>query len=182
MSILDSFEAWVGPNYGSTKVRLLVLGESRYDEDYHDRHIIQGVINGGGKATFTKLVQAVLGRHHSDPEYDAVGFWKRTLFYNYNTSFYPGGPRVPLSQKTRLAPRNQEILCTVLKRYRPTHCIILGKGNWLSISPFLQQSSPYYSITIDQHRTIFSYINHPSVGFRYQDWTGNLSEFLSRES
>jgi hypothetical protein len=83
------FEPWVGSQYGNESPRLLNVGESRYDEEFTDRKIIQERLNGNRSRTITNFVQAILGTRHWEPGYDETGFWNRVLFYNYNTTFSP---------------------------------------------------------------------------------------------
>ena len=65
----------------------MIVGESRYDEEFTDRKIIQERLNGNRSRTITNFVQAILGTRHWEPGYDETGFWNRVLFYNYNTTF-----------------------------------------------------------------------------------------------
>jgi hypothetical protein len=181
--------AWVGPEFGSEVPRLLVLGESRYDEDFTDREIIEWRVArrfpGRKRRTFTNFERAVLGQEHL--EADAQSFWNRTAFYNYNRSFFPGGPRVDPSYRVRANPQNVDTLRRVLRDLKPTHVIVWGLGNWNSIhagSPWTPDDrvpgthEPYCSTTIDGHRIIFTRVRHPSAGFSSQYWNPVLSKFL----
>ncbi len=55
------FEPWVGDQYGNRELRLLVIGESRYDEEFTDKQIIHGQVIGNRHKTFTNFVQAATG-------------------------------------------------------------------------------------------------------------------------
>lgn len=178
LELEPELQLWKGPDYEKSPLKVLVLGESRYDEDYSDKRIIQEIINGNRNGTFTKFVQAVLGKHHSDPQYDSVGFWNRTMFCNYHTRFFPGGPRISPTKEI-CNVQNQKHLQAVLRKYKPTHCIVWGKRNWSNVEPMLQKNESHYAITLDNHKTLFCYVTHPSVPFRYQEWNKSLSEFLS---
>lgn len=55
---------WVGPEYEHAQLKLLVLGESRYDEDFTDCKIIEwriaGKFEGGRSRTFTNFERSIL--------------------------------------------------------------------------------------------------------------------------
>jgi hypothetical protein len=170
-------EPWIGPDYDKSDLKLLVLGESRYDEDYTDQTIIQTKIDGQRKQTFTDFVQAALGKHHSDPEFDAAAFWNKTIFYNY-LFFFPGGPRIPVAEKMRANKENWRTLERMLETFKPTHCIVWGVGNWRSIEPNLRKRSPLYFTEVKGHKTLFVYVKHPSTGFSFDKWTLCLRTFF----
>jgi hypothetical protein len=180
---------WVGSEFESAVPKLLVLGESRYDEEFTDRKIIEWRIarkfEGGQRRTFTNFERAVLGQEHS--EGDARAFWNRTAFYNYNRSFFPGAPRVNLSYRTREKLQNAGSLRSVLGQLKPTHVIVWGLTNWDSIDtgprwkddaiPGSQEPCGY--ATIDAHRIFFTRVQHPSAGFSSRYWAPVLSKFLA---
>jgi hypothetical protein len=64
------FEPWHGPQYGKSKPRLLVIGESQYDEAFTDKQIIQERVNGQRHRTYTNFVQAAIGTRHWEQGYD----------------------------------------------------------------------------------------------------------------
>lgn len=182
-----NFKPWVGSQYGRRFPKIMVIGESRYDKEYTDHQIVdEGV---GGRA-HTKFLQAILGRHHTDPLYDPNAFWEAAIFYNYNTNFFPGRPRIHLDKKVRNAKPNKIVLRKMLAKYRPSHCVVWGVGNWSSIEvdghewgperqvPHLAYSHTYCTIDIEGQRILFSYVKHPSCGFPRDRWTMILSAFL----
>ena len=181
------FEPWIGKSYP----RLLVLGESRYDEEYTDKKIIESLIRGDRIRTYTNFVQAVVGKRHWEEEYDQVAFWERTIFYNYLTNFFPGRPREAPPWDQRVDPQNQRILKSMLQTYKPTHCIVWGYDNWETIEveaaewgpeqpiPGLVDAHKYCSMDVEGNVTLFSYVVHPSTGFSYDRWRAVLSAFLS---
>jgi hypothetical protein len=184
---------WVGPEFESADIKLLVLGESRYDEDFSDRKIIEsqiaGDLPGRQRRTFTNFELAALGQEHSEP--DARAFWRKTAFYNYNRSFFPGGPRVRQSYRTRDNKQNVSSLRRVLQELRPTHVIVWGKTNWDSIdagsqwtldAPLAGTQEIYCSTMIDGHTTLFTYVHHPSAGFSSRYWAPVLSQFLKLQT
>lgn len=180
---------WIGPDYESATPQILVLGESRYDEEFTDRRIIEyrvaGQFRAGQRRTFTNFERAVLGCKCSDDQGRA--FWLRSAFCNFNRGFFPGEPRVALDYRIRAHPRNATCLRSVLQELRPTHVIVWGKGNWDSIDaaePWSRDETipetrePFCSTTIDGHRVLFTRVRHPSAAFSWQRWAPALSEFL----
>ncbi|HLA28625.1 MAG TPA: hypothetical protein VJZ49_12090 [Syntrophales bacterium] len=189
---VTKFEPWKGPAYGNGTTNLLVLGESRFDEDFTDRKIIEYLIGGNKHRTFTNFVQAALSKRYWEEGYDPFVFWDKVLFYNYLTTFYPGEARVPPSSDQREDPQNRKILRSVLQKYKPSHCIVWGCENWDTIAvegecwspewpiPGLADPHNYRSVVVDNHPTLFSYINHPSsIGFSFERWGAVIAAFVA---
>ena len=180
---------WVGPEYERSQLKLLVLGESRYDEDFTDRKIIEwriaGKFEGGQSRTFTNFERSILGQDHSVA--NARAFWNRTAFRNYNRSFFPGKPRVNLDYMTRVDLRNASCLRKVLQDLKPCYVVVWGLNNWDSIdagSPWTPDQwipgtrEPFCSTTIEGHTTLFTRVHHPAAGFSSHRWAPALSGFL----
>jgi hypothetical protein len=180
------FVPWVGSRYGKDALRLLVLGESRYDEEYTDKQIVRDHLSEGGK-TFTNFVQAATGLRRWEEAYDPRAFWERTIFYNYNVTFFPGKPRAALSWSRRACQENTKMLRKVLEKYKPTHAIVWGKKNWDSIKvdganwtsekPIPGAREHPYCM-VDGHSTLFARVKHPSGGFAFYEWAPMISAFL----
>lgn len=191
---IETFDPWIGPNYCHSTPKLLVLGESRFDEEeWTDKKIIEDKIEGSPHKTFTNFVQAALGLHHTHDDYNAQAFWKRVIFYNYNTSVFPGHPRVPLDWETRCDPQNGKVLRDVLFEYKPTHVVVWGACNWESLdvagSPWIRnefipnatwngRQHPYCAVVVEGQTTLFTYVVHPSAGFSAPKWAPVLSAFF----
>jgi hypothetical protein len=183
------FDPWVGPEYGRTTPKIMVLGESRYDEEFTDRRIIEWRIeqrfSGGQRRTFTNFEHAILGQGRSEEE--AGSFWRRAIFYNYNQSFYPGEPRIRLEYAKRLHPQNPITLRSMLTTFKPTHVIVWGVGNWDSIDAgnewkdgiIPNSSEPYGACTVEGHTALFTRVRHPSTAFRSIYWHPVLTQFLA---
>ena len=185
-------EPWIGSAYKESNPKILAIGESRYDDNptWTDRNIIQYSADGKRDKTFTNFIQAVTGFHNSEGAYDAVSFWKKISFYNYNREAYPGGPRIPLHDGDRLAQVNQICLRIMLEALSPTHCIVWGKKNWCFIKPDKWEwtetkSIPgdisnfeYCSASRDGNHVLFTYINHPSTAFPSLKWYPQINRFL----
>lgn len=187
------FEPWQGDRYGESEPKLLVLGESRYDEEFTDREIIEERVKGHRERTYTNFVQAISGRRYSEPDYDEPSFWQRVVFYNYNTTFFPGKARVPLSWQGRLDPENPRMLRAVLLKWKPTHVVVWGMCNWESLRVESEEFSaprpipgamtePYRTIAVDGCASLFARTHHPSwQGFSYTRWAAMLRAFLTMQ-
>lgn len=189
--MIRTVDYWIGPDYSNASLKLLVLGESRYDEEFSDRRVIEtrldGEFHGGQRRTFTNFERAVLGAEYS--EADAQSFWRRAIFYNYNRSFFPGRARVRLDYKKREAPENALALQRILTEHSPTHAIVWGITNWGSIDTGPEWSDGIISgstepcgvAVVSGHRTLFTRITHPSTAFRSDDWYPIISTFLAMQ-
>jgi hypothetical protein len=186
----EDLAVWIGPVYKSSIPKVLVLGESRYDDEFTDRMIIEyriaGQFRGGQRRTFTNFERAVLGHQCSDAE--ACTFWQSAAFCNFNRGFFPGRARVTLDYRTRTQTRNSSCLRRVLQKLKPTHVVVWGKCNWDSIyagSPWTPEqkipstTEPFCTTTIDGHEIFFTRVRHPSAAFSSRDWARMLSEFLT---
>ena len=185
------FEPWVGSQYTASEIRLLVIGESRYDEEFTDRQIIQERIDGNRHRTFTNFVQAATGIRHWELDYDEPGFWKRVVFFNYNTIFFPGEARIPLPWDERMKAENGRLLREVLQEWKPSHAVAWGSANWESLVVEGMEwpatasipgyaTEPYCALPIDGVTTLFARIFHPSLqGFSYERWHPMLKAFLA---
>jgi hypothetical protein len=185
---------WIGRNYGRNRAKILVLGESRYDEEFTDRQIIKARIarklTGGQQRTYTKFERAVLGQNCSEAE--AQRFWNSVIFHNYNVTAFPGGPRVPLTVKQREHPENGKTLRKILKAFRPSHAIVWGLANWrhLDVDPdsvWIDKTIPKTkelcsTTTVDGHPVLFTRISHPSAAFSSKRWASALKHFLELRS
>jgi len=184
------FEPWQGDQYGKSSPRLLVIGESRFDEEYTDKTIIQDLMNGYQHRTFTNFVQAATGTRCSERDYDASRFWKSVVFYNYNTTFFPGDARLPLPWSERNREENARLLREVLLKWTPSHAIVWGMSNWCSLrvegaewidkKAISGMADPHRCVTLKSVPTLFARTSHPSwPGFSYDRWAPMLKAFLA---
>jgi hypothetical protein len=188
---IETFRPWVGLHYCASNPKIMVLGESRYDEDYSDNQIIEDQTKGCRQRTHTNFLQAVIGTRYWEDGYSPLAFWEKSIFYNYHTEFYPERARVPMDGETRDGQQNRKILRCMLDSFKPTHCIVWGVGNWKSIAidginwgpdlslPGVDVSHPYRSIALDGCATLFSHVRHPSAGFAHARWKSVLAAFLA---
>ena len=185
-----TLDPWVGSEYRKQKVRLLVLGESRFHEEFTDREIIRD--QGHCKPTFTKFVKAALDKRESLSPQEYKHFWKRTLFHNYNVIFFPGGPRVPLRYDQRECIQNRKCLRLVLQKYKPTHAVAWGFMNydslmvdgedWSRQEHIPGSDAKFCRVLVEGHMTLVSWVRHPSAGFSINHWAGVLKSFLGHST
>ena len=142
MSIVR-FEPWIPKNldprcYG---VRLLVLGESHYEEDDEKpwtelrlrvltRYLVRrwGRRPKGRTQFFPNLYSLLTGRTWSQLSPDNAVIWDNIFFYNYVQKLVPGGARhSPDAEMWRDA---EVAFLTVLDRLRPDAVLVLGRRLW----------------------------------------------------
>ena len=140
-NINDGFDPWVGANYGSPNdldlpSRLLILGESHYDdgdpEEYRrslTMEVIAAVIaeeqrNEYKRNYFKGVRKAVLGLSQ---EVDAEDFWQSMAFYNFIQRLVekPGIHPTPHMWKEA-----RDRFRKTLNRLGPTHVIVTGFRLW----------------------------------------------------
>ncbi len=140
-----NFLPWIGKKYeqGFCDRRLLVLGESHYDEWGGEKHLlgksftrecVEKVINRNDCSGFWKyLEQALLDEVRSDGWCRSGGMplWGKVAFYNFVQEAVSGGARkIPgrsAFQKSHAPFR------IVLERLRPERVIVCGKRLWSNI-------------------------------------------------
>jgi len=187
-------DPWIGGRYKANPLKVLVLGETRYDQEFTDRQIIKariaGKLTAGQRRTYTKFERAVRGQNCSEAE--AQQFWNSVIFHNYNVTAFPGGPRVKLTRQQREHPENGRTLRKILKRFKPTHAIVWGLTNWRYVdvdpdSVWIDKIIPKTkelcsTTTVDGHSTLFTRISHPSWGFSSKRWAPALKHFLELQA
>lgn len=183
----EYFRPWIGPHYGKMSPKILVVGESRHDEAYTDHDIIANLISGNkiSHKTFTNFLQAATGRHNTDPQYDPVSFLNSIIFYNYNTHFFPGGPRVVMEEAN---PDNARIFRDMLRQYSPSHVIPWGYANFDMIVGNFQNSQVipveggenkvYASLRFEGQNIYLLRMLHPSTAFSASEWAPVIGSFL----
>ena len=134
-----AFLPWIGKKYeeGFHGRRLLVLGESHYDEWEGEKHFlgsnftrecIQEVIARDPGAVFwPRLEQALLNetRNNGWPPNGGPPLWDKLAFYNFVQSPISGGPRVRPSWKAFQESRRP--FRSVLEQLRPDRVLVCGK-------------------------------------------------------
>lgn len=179
-----NFRPWVGSNY--TDSDILILGYSHY------RHkslgnlkpslvtstVICNVIDGeAGRAskTFTKLEATFKGHILAGKE--RRSFWDAVAFYNYIQQFLTR-PRVKPSPQVLTAAELPFI--GVLRLLKPRLVACLGYTVWRRLETLTvwsagpqcckgELATGFLRIT-PQRSAIAICLQHPSTGFRYQDW------------
>jgi hypothetical protein len=137
------FLPWIGNEYrgGFNGRRLLVLGESHYDEWEGEQHqldndstreCIREVIDRDtGSAAFWKyLEQVLLNERRTDGWAPSGGksLWNKLAFYNFVQSAVSGGPRI--RPEWKLFEASRKPFRVVLEILRPERVLVCGKGLW----------------------------------------------------
>lgn len=140
------FEPWRPlegvPPWGG--VRLLLLGESHYDEDEvwtadeARRATMETVRKYGAEATayhrfFANIFSVVTGVSWSESSWDEYHrFWQGVFFYNYVQSFVRGGARVRPTA-AQFGASGSAFLLT-LSDIRPEAILVLGNATWNALT------------------------------------------------
>lgn len=140
-----NFEPWkpAGENPRFNGVRLLILGESHYDEGETyppegQKEFTQYIVKRWGAEAegyqrFFNNIYATLngdGAHWSSNEYKR--FWSRVFFYNYVQSFVPGGARERPTGK--MFDESADAFHAVLDDVKPEAVLVMGKKTWKKMS------------------------------------------------
>ena len=158
-----SFHPWVGSRYGRQSrfgVRLLLLGESHYDEDpeFSDCGFTQEIVHEWGQNRlarfFTVSAKVLLGRRVCISNEERSEIWEHTAFYNFVQSVVPGPGTPPTFRQWCEAQTPFE---TVLQSLKPDAVLMLGKR----LSEHVLHRP---------QNVTFGAITHPSSSqFRYED-------------
>ena len=158
-----TFHPWVGARYGRESrfgVRLLVLGESHYDDDseFSDCGFTQEVVRTWGQNNrarfFTIIAKVLRGSEDWIDDDPRSEIWEHTTFYNFVQSVV-SGPRTP--PKFRQWCEAQTPFTTVLQSLNPDAVLMLG---WRLAEHVLHQPE----------NVMFGDIAHPSSSqLRYEE-------------
>lgn len=166
------YTPWRGLRYDASRwrgVRLLLLGESHYFDENENATIrwTRNYIEGGPGSFWTRVMQIVTGKHHS--EIDRVAFWNDVGFYNYVQESVGEGARI--RPTTQMWENAQTPFWQTLRELTPTHLLVLGKGLWTNL-PSEGASGPDIHVgrearetwvySIDTHRVLATWVYHPS--------------------
>ena len=143
----------IGDNYeqGFNGHRLLVLGESHYDEwggeknqleneSFFTRECIQEVLNRVGGASFWKTLEQALLNETRTNGWAANGghsLWDKLSFYNFVQSPVPGGPGA--RPKWTCFEESRKPFRAVLEQLRPDRILVCGKGLWKQMQETTQE-------------------------------------------
>ena len=134
------FRPWKGERYGKANdfglpASLLILGESHYEKESDDwgeeltRAVVQGYLEKGVPAFFTKVVHTVLGPDTLVDTYgQRIDFFKSITFCNYIQQSVGRRPDMPPTKKMweeAAAPFR-----ATLESLRPTHIVACGMRLW----------------------------------------------------
>lgn len=147
-----AFLPWIGRKYGLgyCNRRLLILGESHYDEWEGERHIlrrdftrkcVEEIIDRIDGSRFWKYIeQALLNEIRSDGWCQSGGMplWERVAFYNFVQESVPGGPRK--SPQRNAFQKSRQPFRAVLEQLRPDRVIVCGKRLWKEMEEVTEDS------------------------------------------
>lgn len=136
------FRPWVGENYSTPQCpllagsgrRLLVLGESHYDEPEefqpeYTRDIVAKYVYNERHPFVTKIGQALGGRTRDEMgEQSFMAVWSDISFYNYVQQFVADAARARPTKE--MWEEAFEPFLDVVRELRPTHVWACGYGLW----------------------------------------------------
>jgi len=138
---------WIGKNYCDSSQRILVLGESWYDELVSLPDYINGWAAGKPvDATFSRIFNSGSGSHTSRADYaERIEFWNSIAFYNFVLgSVGPTRKYRPTKSHYETA---QPQLRVVLNQYKPLGVWILGTGQAEYSAPIMAELNiPYETV------------------------------------
>lgn len=168
-----TFHPWIGAHYGRESrfgVRLLLLGESHYDDDpeFSDSDLTRDVVRDWGqkqRARFFTVIAKVLRGSRDWIDDDARSeIWEHTAFYNFVQSVVPA-PRTPPTFRQWCDA--QTPFETVLQSLNPDAVLMLG---WRLSEHVLHRPE----------NVTFGAIAHPSSSqLRYVDAISTFKKLLT---
>jgi len=137
------FAPWVGSQYseGLDGLRILLVGESHYAENNHERptvtpEIVKALALGERHplATkrlrqhphFTKIMRAVTSSRRPATRAEKADFWGRVAYYNFIQEFIPAKRSMPIKAAWL---RGKAPFCDVLDVLRPDLIVCLSQRN-----------------------------------------------------
>lgn len=181
-------------------VRLLLLGESHYEEDHEDWHFHDadarpdltrkiiaewGLHPASRRPFFANLFTMMTGQPWSAAAAELAPFWNSVFFYNYVQTLVPEGAR-HAPTKTMFAsggPAFRE----VLEQIRPEAVIVLGRRLWRNMLDqdewIVERDQGLGSICgyrlADRTLVPTAHFPHPSSeGFSPSEWHPKVAAFL----
>jgi hypothetical protein len=185
------FEPWIGGEYmrgGFGHLRILVLGESHYDEGYAQScrttaHVVERYLRGeDSRPYFEKIGTAFVGQAYRRGIESRAHFWNAVAFYNYIQEFMGQSPgRRPTAAQLKDAERP---FIETLVRIAPHLVVATGFAVWDAISRIPSTVEVLAAPVLADHRRcelrtyelpsstrVFAgYTKHPSRGFNAGDW------------
>lgn len=195
------FEPWIPSGDGPRLegVRLLILGESHYEEPaagvfnhtVEDVAFTQKVVRRWGarpegrQRFFANLFEVMTGESWSlDADHDRL--WRHVFFYNYVQFLVCGEKgRTPSAQEFE---RSGAAFRSVLEQVRPEGVLVMGARLWRNmtkqdewvggVSGDLEPVCAYH--LKDGSKVLAAHMWHPSApGFRVADWRPRVQSYLA---
>lgn len=164
------FEPWVGKQYYEAKLyglRILLLGESHYNEKDQDSTFTRRVVEKCGQGDkrrrfFTITARFILhqGQGGKLSAQQRTAFWDQVAFYNYVQELV--GERARQRPTPDMWKHSKGAYYQVLQDLEPDLVVVLGRQLAKNLPP-----PPVDGIT-------FCKVNHPSSGFKYENHAQSL--------
>lgn len=184
------FKPWVGSQYPKGNVKLLLLGESHYDERKPSPSFTIDLIHeyANGEWThryWTQIMQVVSGKRYL--EIDKHSFWNKYAFYNYIQELVAGSAGVaPTKQmiESAIIPFSE-----VLSALKPTHLLVLSKRLWEYLPSdgrpgddliIGNQKRDTWLYPISEGKVKATWLPHPSYRFSAPKWHPWVTAFLKQ--
>jgi hypothetical protein len=180
---------WLPHEWRSRSTRLLLVGESHYvtdpneDSDQLTKNIIQGVRNRTRSFPFYTKAAALLANSELTPASGSI--WDQVGFVNFVP--YSVGTLSNATPAAELWAAGKDRFIDLLTDLQPTHVLSLGQRQWNHIQfppgwtsiPSTADENVRCWTASDGHRTIATWINHPSSrGFSVERWRPRVESLL----
>jgi hypothetical protein len=196
--ITPNFEPWKPPGDDPRfmGIRLLILGESHYDEGETYSPEVQKeftkdiVKRWGAEAEGYRRFFANVYRtfnesdgHHSSEDFRS--FWTKVFFYNYVQELVSGGPRQRPSSPAWAS--SADAFHSVLDDVKPEAVVVVGKTTWNMMSERNAERiaddpdglGPIWRYDYEGGACYVAHTNHPSkTGYSATEWRPRVSRFL----
>jgi len=167
------FEPYVGERYNNSGygIRLLVVGESHYDDDSSagsdfTSYVVEQNAFEAGTSFFTKLTKLLKGSDAALTDEDRVEAWKHVAFYNYVQEIVGDAARISPTKEMWRAAR--EPFEEVVNRLRPDVILVLGVNLW----------NQMYNLP-PESQVEWASVTHPSGGIKYQPSFAEIAKVIN---
>lgn len=168
------FQPYIGEFYNDSRygIRLLVLGESHYDDDYSagsdfTSYVVDQNAFVAGTSFFTKLTKLLKGTDADLTEEDRVEAWKHIAFYNYVQEIV--GDTARISPTTEMWEAAREPFEEVVNRLKPNVILVLGVNLW----------NQMYNLP-PECQVEWASVTHPSGGIKYEPSFAEIAKAITK--
>ena len=167
------FQPYIGELYNDSRygIRLLVVGESHYDDDASagsdfTSYVVDQNAFEAGASFFTKLTKLLKGTDADLTEEDRVEAWKHIAFYNYVQEIVGDAARI--SPTKEMWEAAHEPFVEVVDRLKPDVILVLGVNLWNQ----MYNPPPKYQVK-------WASVTHPSGGIKYQPSFAEIAKVIN---